>query len=302
MKILLLGAGGQVGDALQKVLPELGELVACDRHEIDLADLSALPHALAKHPADVIVNAAAYTAVDRAETDPQMALRVNAEAPKILAEHALKTGALLVHYSTDYVFDGEKAAPYCETDTPNPQSVYGQTKLAGEEAILKSGCHALIFRTSWVFSAHGGNFIKTILRLSAERESLNVVADQFGAPTSARLLAEMAALAIKAAVAGALQGGLYHLTPRGDTTWHGLASVAVSRARENGAVLKLDAAHIHPIPTEAYPLPAKRPGNSRLDTRKLCAALGIELPDWQQDVLAVVDQLTQQPIKTKATT
>jgi dTDP-4-dehydrorhamnose reductase len=298
MKILLLGAGGQLGHALQKVLPSMGQLVALDQQDIDLANTEGLAQALAAYSAEVIINAAAYTAVDKAETEPDVAHRINAEAPKILAEHSRKTGAWFVHYSTDYVFDGEKPTPYVETDPTHPQSVYGKTKRAGEEAVLQSGCRALIFRTSWVFSTHGGNFIKTILRLAAEREALNVVADQFGAPTSARLLAEVSCHAIEAALAERLPQGLYHLTPSGATSWHGLASLAVSRAQANGAPLKLQASHINPIPTEAYPLPARRPKNSRLETGKLCAALGIELPDWQQDVIAVVDELTQPQART----
>ncbi|MEY3200477.1 MAG: dTDP-4-dehydrorhamnose reductase [Pseudomonadota bacterium] len=297
MKILLLGALGQVGQALQAVLPSMGEVLALDRRDIDLADTEELAGALEKtrhtFPAHVIINAAAYTAVDKAEREQDLAHRVNAAAPGILADHARQSGALLVHYSTDYVFDGNKPGPYQETDSPNPQSIYGRTKLAGEDAVLQSGCQALIFRTSWVFSSQGGNFIKTILKLAAERDSLNVVADQFGAPTSAQLIANVTVRAIKAAMAKQMAPGVYHLTPSGCTTWHGLASFALSRAIAQGAVFKLDPAQMMPIPTEAYPLPAKRPKNSRLDTAKLCQALGITLPDWQDDVAAMIDELTQ---------
>jgi dTDP-4-dehydrorhamnose reductase len=295
MNILLLGAGGQLGHALQAVLPSMGQLVACDQAEIDFADTDHLAQALERYPAEVIVNAAAFTAVDKAEIEQALAHRVNARAPHILAEHARRTGAFLVHYSTDYVFDGEKPTPYLETDLANPQSVYGKTKRAGEEAVLQSGCRALIFRTSWVFSTHGGNFIKTILKLASERDALQVVADQFGAPTSAKLLADITRLALREALADRLPQGLYHLTPAGSTSWHGLASFVLSRAQSLGGDFKLGPAHIRPIPTEAYPLPARRPKNSRLDTSKLRAALGIELPDWQQDVIEVVDAL----IKTR---
>ena len=298
MKILLLGKGGQLGHALQAVLPGLGEVMAWDQTEVDLSRPEDLRSALAGQKVDVIVNAAAYTAVDRAEADADTAHRINAEAVKVLAEHAAHTGALLVHYSTDYVFDGEKASPYIETDATDPQSEYGKSKRDGELAVLESGCRGLVFRTSWVFSAHGGNFVKTILKLAAERDTLNVVADQHGAPTSARLLSEITAQAIPAALAGRLPLGLYHLSAGGHTSWHGLASFVVSRARANGLNLKLDAAQIHPIPTEAYPLPAKRPKNSRLDTQKLRAALGVVLPEWQQDVTQVVDELTMAKVAT----
>lgn len=292
MKILLLGKNGQVGQELQRTLLPLGELVALGRDGLDLEDLTALQQVLVEQAADVIVNASAYTAVDRAETDERAAMAVNADAVAVMAEYARTRGALLVHYSTDYVFDGSKTAPYREDDATAPQSAYGRSKRAGEEAILASGCKALVFRTSWVFSAHGGNFIKTMLRLAGERDSLNVVDDQFGAPTSAELIADVTALALAAYRRGALATGIYHLTAAGATSWHGLASHAIGRARARGARFKVDTAQIRPIPTEAYPLPAKRPKNSRLDTSKLSGALGLQLPDWTIHVDRLIDQLS----------
>ncbi len=292
MKILLIGKNGQVGHELQRTLLPLGELVALGRDSLDLNDPSALKQVLASEAPDVIVNASAYTAVDRAEADEAGALAVNGAAVAAMAAHARIHGALLVHYSTDYVFDGDKAAPYVEDDATAPQSAYGRSKRAGEEAILASACKALVFRTSWVFSAHGGNFIKTMLRLAGERESLNVVADQFGAPTSAELIADVTALAIAAYRRGALADGIYHLTAAGATSWHGLASYAIERAKARGAALKVDPAQIKPIPTEAYPLPAKRPKNSRLDTSKLSDALDLRLPDWKIHVDRLIEQLS----------
>ncbi len=292
MKILLIGKNGQVGHELQRTLLPLGELVALGRDGLDLSDPAALKQVLENQAADVIVNASAYTAVDRAEADEAGALAVNAAAVAAMAAHARAHGALLVHYSTDYVFDGEKATPYVEDDATAPQSAYGRSKRAGEEAILASGCKALVFRTSWVFSVHGGNFIKTMLRLAGERDTLNVVADQFGAPTSAELIADVTALAVAAYRRGAMADGIYHLTAAGATSWHGLASYAIERAKARGAALKVDPAQIKPIPTEAYPVPAKRPKNSRLDTSKLSAALGLQLPDWKIHVDRLIEQLS----------
>jgi dTDP-4-dehydrorhamnose reductase len=292
MKILLIGKNGQVGRELQRTLLPLGELVALGRDGLDLADLAALRLVLESHAADVIVNASAYTAVDRAEADEAGAAAVNAAAVGAMAEHARARGALLVHYSTDYVFDGAKAAPYVEDDATAPQSAYGRSKRAGEVAIQTSGCKALVFRTSWVYSAHGGNFIKTMLRLAGERDSLNVVADQFGAPTSAELIADVTALAVAAYRRGALADGIYHLSAAGATSWHGLASYVIAGARARGAAFKLDPAQICAVPTEAYPLPAKRPKNSRLETAKLAGALDLHFPDWKIHVDRVIDQLS----------
>lgn len=292
MKILLIGKNGQVGQELQRTLLPLGDVAALGRESLELGDLAALKQVLAAQAPAVIVNASAYTAVDRAESDEALATAVNAGAVAAMAAYAREHGALLVHYSTDYVFDGTKEAPYREDDATAPQSAYGRSKRAGEEAILASGCQALVFRTSWVFSAHGGNFIKTMLRLAGERDSLSVVADQFGAPTSAELIADVTALAIAAYRRGALEGGIYHLTAAGATSWHGLASYAIERAIARGASLKVAPAQIKPIPTEAYPVPAKRPRNSRLDTSKLSGALGLHLPDWTVHVDRLIDQLS----------
>lgn len=298
MRILLLGKNGQVGRELQRTLLPLGAVSMLGHAQADLQDLPRLKEVLDFHAPDLIVNAAAYTAVDKAETDAASAYTINAEAVGIMADYARQRDAVLVHYSTDYVFDGEKTSPYLETDDTNPVSAYGLSKRGGEEAILRSGCRALIFRTSWVFSAEGSNFIKTMLRLAAERESLNVVADQHGAPTSAELIADVTSLAIAGFRRGDLAGGIYHLTAAGATTWHGLASHAIQRASVNGAAFKLGAGQIHAIPTQAYPLPAKRPYNSRLNTTALSEALGLHLPDWTIHVDRMIDRLY--PLETSA--
>lgn len=293
-RILLTGKNGQVGHALQRSLLPFGDVLAVGRNELDLADLQAVQRVLTDYAPHLIVNAAAYTAVDKAETERETAFRINAEAVAVLAGHAAKHGALLVHYSTDYVFDGCKEGAYLESDATAPQSVYGASKLAGEQAIQASGCNALIFRTSWVHSSHGGNFIKTMLRLAQERESLNVVADQTGAPTSAELIADVTALSILAHRLGRLPGGIYHLTADGATSWHGLAVHAVEYARAQGWPLRLDAGEIAPIPSEDYPVPARRPKNSRLDCSKLQRALGLEFPDWRIHVKRTIEQLVLQ--------
>jgi dTDP-4-dehydrorhamnose reductase len=292
MNILLLGKDGQVGRELQRTLLPFGDVAALNRAQADLSHPSELEHLLGRIKPDLIVNAAAYTAVDRAESDRDIAFLINRDAVAVLADYAAHHEALLVHYSTDYVFDGEKSGAYLETDATHPLSVYGLSKRAGEEAILSSGCPALIFRTSWVFSAHGSNFIKTILRLAREKENLSIVADQFGAPTSAELIADVTALAVAAYRAGRLAGGLYHLTAGGETHWHGLACHTVDRALANGVPLPLEASAIRPIGTEDYPLPAKRPKNSRLNTALLSSTLGLQLPDWTIHVNRAIDQLT----------
>lgn len=292
MKILLLGKNGQVGTELQRTLLALGTLIALDRSAADLEKPAMLRTVLETHSPDVIVNAAAYTAVDKAETNREAAQAVNAESVAVIADYAKARDALLVHYSTDYVFDGFKASPYEPADATHPLSVYGATKRQGEEAILASGCRFLVFRTSWVFSAHGSNFVKTILRLAKEREALNIVADQHGAPTSAELIADVTALAIAGHRQGLCKSGIYHLTAAGHTTWHGLACHIVARAAANGVVLKAAVERISPIPTEAYPLPAPRPKNSRLDTAALSDALLLQFPDWTVHVNRTVDQLT----------
>lgn len=292
MNILLLGKDGQVGRELQRTLLPLGRLTALGRKGADLGDLARLENMLQTRHPGIIVNAAAYTAVDQAETDADTAYRINAEAVQMLADYAWRSGALLVHYSTDYVFDGLKAVPYLETDEARPQNVYGRSKLAGEAAILESRCAALVLRTSWVFSAQGNNFIKTVLRLARERDGLSIVDDQTGAPTSAELIADVSALAIAAWRREIIAGGLYHLTAAGSTSWYGLARHVLQRALDNGARLRTGPGGLRPISTAEYPLPAPRPKNSCLDTGKLSTALGLELPDWTAHADRAVDQLT----------
>ena len=293
-RILLLGADGQVGWELRRALLPLGTVVPMGRAEADLSDLDGLERLLTRDRPQVIVNAAAYTAVDRAESDVDLATRINAEAPAVLARHAAQTGAWLVHYSTDYVFDGTKVSPYSEADAPSPQSVYGRTKLAGERAIAAAGCKALVLRTSWVYAARGGNFARTMLRLATERDTLRVVADQIGAPTSAELIADGTALALHRVLtepAGAKLAGLYHLTAAGTTSWHGYAQHVLARAQAAGWSLRCVPDAVQPVATADYPLPAPRPANSRLDTAKLCAAFGLTLPDWTVQVDRLLAEL-----------
>ena len=294
MKIVLLGAQGQVGHELSRTLLPLGPICALRRADADLGDLATLAKRVSDEKPDLIVNAAAWTAVDRAESDEATAHRVNADAVEVLARIARERGALLVHYSTDYVFDGSGSRPWRETDPTGPHSAYGRTKLAGEAAIAASGCQALVFRTSWVHGTHGGNFVRTMLRLAAERESLSVVADQIGAPTSAELIADVTALAVAAWRQGRIEPGLYHLAAAGETSWHGLATHAIERARRMGHTVRVDAGAIRAIGTSDYPTPARRPANSRLDCAKLSTALGLDLPDWTVHVDRTVDRLVQQ--------
>lgn len=294
MKVLLTGKNGQVGFELQRALAPLGEVVAVDVRECDLSDVEAIRALVRGVVPQVIVNPAAYTAVDKAETDQAAAYTVNAVAPGVFGEEAKRLGALVVHYSTDYVFDGTKQGVYTEDDAPNPQSVYGKTKLAGENALRDSGADHLIFRTSWVFGAHGGNFAKTMLRLAAERESLNVVADQYGAPTSAALLADVTAQAVGMYLRQGRTGfpfGLYHLVAGGVTTWHAYAQAVVAAAIAAGNPVKVRPEAITPIPTSAYPLPAPRPANSRLGTSRLQETFGLYLPPWEEGLRHVLEQI-----------
>ncbi len=287
MKILLLGKNGQVGWELQRSLAPLGELVALDRHSDPCGDLGQperLTDTVRALRPDVIVNAAAHTAVDKAEGEADLARTLNASAPAALAQAALDTGAWLVHYSTDYVFDGSGSQPWREGDATGPLGVNGQTKLEGEQAIAVSGCKHLIFRTSWVYAARGGNFAKTMLRLAQERERLTVIDDQHGAPTGADLIADVTAHAIRSAVQQPALAGLYHLVAGGETSWHGYASHAIARARALRPELGWKVGEIAPVPTSAFPTPARRPLNSRLDTHKLQQAFGLHLPHWQQGV------------------
>lgn len=294
-RILLTGANGQVGFELQRALAVLGDIISLDRAGLDLTQPDAIRQTLDRHRPHIIVNPAAYTAVDKAESDADTAYKVNADAPAALAAWAAEHGAILIHYSTDYVFDGEKDDPYVETDTVNPQSVYGASKLAGEQAIVASGASHVIFRTSWVFGAHGANFLKTILRLADERESLNIVADQIGAPTSAALLADVTAHVIQRYRQSeqAFPSGVYHLCAAGETSWFDYARLATRLAQGRGLPLKLSSADIQPIPSSAYPTPAKRPHNSRLDCSKIRATFDIHLPDWQDGVRHVFALLCQ---------
>ncbi len=295
MKILLLGKNGQVGWELQRALSPLGELCAYDRSEANLDDPESLRQLVRDYAPDVIVNAAAYTAVDKAESDFASAHRVNAQALAVLAEEIKRYNGWLIHYSTDYVFDGCKSGFYLENDPTAPLSVYGQTKHAGELAIAASGCQYLIFRTSWVFASRGSNFAKTMLRLAAERDSLNVVADQFGAPTSAELIADITALTLyrlQHDPALATQAsGIYHLAAAGETSWHGYAQFVIAEAQQCGARFKVQPEDVGAIPASAYPVPAARPQNSRLNTDKLSHFLNIQMPPWQYHVRRMVQEL-----------
>lgn len=296
MKIMLLGANGQVGWELQRALSPLGQLSAFDRRQADLTDHDLLQKIIDTVRPDVIVNAAAYTAVDLAEQESALAHKINADAVGFLANSARELDAWLIHYSTDYVFDGNAKGKYFETDVANPQSVYGQSKLAGEQAIIESGCRHLILRTSWVFASRGNNFAKTMLKLAQEKDELSVVADQMGAPTSAELIADITTLALlKLSNALSLPmsetnasnfdnnapSGIYHLTASGHTSWYEFAKYVITFAEKSGMKLKVKSGNIKPITTQQFPRPAKRPLNSRLDTQKLQRFLGINIPDWR---------------------
>ncbi|MCC2596155.1 dTDP-4-dehydrorhamnose reductase [Pusillimonas sp. MFBS29] len=292
MKILLLGKNGQLGWELQRSLAPLGEVVAFgSTGQGNLADLNGLAQTVSSVAPDVIVNAAAYTAVDKAESEPDQARLVNADAAGVLAEQAQRLGAWLVHYSTDYVFDGSGDTPWRESDPTGPLNVYGSSKLAGEAAILASGCRHLIFRTSWVYAARGGNFAKTMLRLGGERDQLTVIADQFGAPTGADLLADVSAHALCTAQQRPEVSGLYHLVAGGETSWHGYASHVLEWARKAGHPIKVAPDAIQPVPTSAFPTPARRPGNSRLNTEKLQTTFGLTLPHWQAGVERLLTEI-----------
>lgn len=297
MKILLLGKNGQVGWELQRSLAPLGELVALSSqgNEMcgDLTHLEGLTQTIRAVAPDVIVNAAAYTAVDKAESEPELAHTINALAPAVLAHEARNTGALLVHYSTDYVFDGTGDRHWLETDATAPLSVYGKSKLAGEEAILASGCQHLIFRTSWVYAARGGNFAKMMLKLAQERDALKVIDDQIGAPTGADLLADVTAHTIRAAMQRPEMCGLYHLVASGQTSWHDYASFVIDFARQAGIEIKVASEAIVSVPTSVFPVVAKRPLNSRLNTSKLQRAFNLNLPDWQSGVARMLTEILQ---------
>ena len=302
MKILLFGRGGQVGWELQRSLAVLGDVVALDFDEAanpgklcgDFSNLDGLAKTVRLVAPDVIVNAAAHTAVDRAESEPELVRTLNALAPGVLAIEARKLGAWLVHYSTDYVFSGMGDRPWREDDATGPLSVYGNTKLEGEQLVAACPKH-LIFRTSWVYAARGGNFAKTMLRLAAERDKLTVIGDQVGAPTSAELLADVTAHAIRAATTHPELAGLYHCVAQGETSWHAYASYVLEQARQLGWVLKVGPAQVASISTADYPTAAHRPLNSRLDTSKLQDAFGLHLPHWQSHVRRMLEEIS--PIK-----
>jgi dTDP-4-dehydrorhamnose reductase len=284
LRILVTGRNGQVGDELQKTLAPLGEVIALDRAALDLADKSAIRKLVRQLRPGLIVNAAAYTAVDKAESQTELAFAINAGAPAVLAEEAAALGIWLIHYSTDYVFAGDKPqGAYVEHEATGPINVYGRSKLAGEEAIFAAGGKHLILRTSWVYGAHGANFAKTIIRLAREREQLSIVADQIGAPTSSRLIAEVTAqIAGQLSDGGAAPGGIYHLQGGGEASWHEFAELIVERLRQ-AQPQAVRCREVRPIPASAYPTPARRPANSRLDCGKLAQVFGVRLPHWRDD-------------------
>jgi dTDP-4-dehydrorhamnose reductase len=297
MKILLLGKGGQVGWELQRSLAPLGEVIALDFDSAgdlcgNFTDLAGLAGTVRRVAPDVIVNAAAYTAVDKAEAEPELARTINALAPGVLADEAQKLGAWLVHYSTDYVFDGSGNKPWQENDSTGPLSVYGKTKLEGEQAVARCAKH-LIFRTSWVYAARGANFAKTMLRLAKDRDLLKVIDDQVGAPTGADLLADVTAHAVRTVENRPELAGLYHLAAGGETSWHGYARLVIEQARRAGQAVRVAPEAVEAIPTSAYPTPAQRPHNSRLDTRKLRAAFSLNLPEWQVGVERMLAEILE---------
>jgi dTDP-4-dehydrorhamnose reductase len=287
---LVIGKIGQVGWELRRTLAPLGALVSVDFPEIDLTDGSSIRKWVRESNPAVIVNAAAYTAVDKAETDTERCQQINGTAPGILAEEAKRLGALLVHYSTDYVFDGTKTTPYLEDDAPNPLGAYGRSKLAGDQAVRQVGCHHLIFRLCWVYGARGQNFMLTILRLAREREKLRIVRDQFGCPTWSRMISETTALALKQVLATREPcgyQGVYHLAASGHTNWHGFAQAIARLMPEEGKKCQT----IEAITTSEYPLPARRPAYSVLDCGKLQRAFGLQLPDWEESLKAVLEKI-----------
>ena len=295
MNILLFGKGGQVGWELQRSLAVLGNVTALDHDSTDHCGDFANPEGIAATvralKPDVIVNAAAHTAVDKAESEPELARLLNATTPGVLAREAAALGAWLVHYSTDYVFDGSGTRPWVETDTPAPLSVYGRTKLEGEQLIQQSGAKHLILRTSWVYAARGGNFAKTMLRLAQERERLTVIDDQWGAPTGAELIADVSAHAIVQTRQQPDKAGIYHLAAAGHTTWFAYAKHVLAQARQAQPAIKIKATEVASITTADYPTPARRPLNSRLDTRKLQSTFGLTLPTWQHGVNRMLTEI-----------
>jgi dTDP-4-dehydrorhamnose reductase len=296
VKILLFGRNGQVGWELQRSLAPLGEVIALGSGTEnglcgDFMDAEGVARTVRTLRPDAVVNAAAYTAVDKAESEADRAAQVNAVTPGAIARAAADCGAWLVHYSTDYVFDGSGSRPWREDDATDPLSVYGRTKLAGEERIAAANPRHLILRTSWVYGARGGNFAKTMLRLARERDRLTVIDDQFGAPTGADLLADVTAHALRSLVAGAGQPGIYHVAAAGEITWNGYARFVVGQAQQTGEKFKAGPEQIEPVPTSAFPTPARRPHNSRLDTSRFRATFGLALPAWQLGVARMLQEI-----------
>lgn len=292
MKILLLGKNGQVGWELQRSLAPLGEVLALDRnsstHCGDLANLEGLAETVRVFRPQVVVNAAAYTAVDKAESDQTIAHLINALAPEVLSRACAAIDALLVHYSTDYVFDGGGQTPWVETDTTGPVNVYGRSKLAGEQGIAKQGARHIVFRTSWVYGTEGGNFAKTMLRLAQEREKMAVINDQYGAPTGAALLADITALSLQQTQT---LSGIYHLAAAGETTWHAYAQYVLQTAKQFKPDIDYKVKEVAAVPTSEFPTPAQRPLNSRLNCSKLQQALQCQLPDWQKGVDSMLSKI-----------
>ena len=293
-RILLTGKNGQVGFELQRALAPLGEVIAVGTADCDLSDANAIRGLMQRVQPQLVVNPAAYTAVDKAESDADKARAVNAVAPGVLGEEASRLGASVIHYSTDYVYDGSKDGLYTESDPVSPQSVYGQTKLDGERALQAATTRHVILRTSWVVGAHGGNFAKTMLRLAGDRDELKVVADQFGAPTSASLIADVTAHIARQMLRDGADGfpfGVYHLAAAGETSWHAYAQYVIGEAIGMGKALKATPERVLPIPASSYPTPARRPQNSRLDTHKLRQTFGLHLPHWQEGVKHILQQI-----------
>ena len=296
MKILLLGKNGQVGWELQRALGVLGEVVALDFDSpgplaADFSQPESLAATVRAVAPQIIVNAAAHTAVDKAESEPDVARALNALSPAVLAREAATLGAWLMHYSTDYVFDGSGSTPWREDAPTGPLSVYGVTKLEAEQAIRASGCRHLILRTSWVYAARGGNFAKTMLKLAKERDTLTVIDDQIGSPTGADLLADLTSHALRTAIARPELAGTYHAVAAGETSWHGYAKHVIEFARARGEPIKVAPDHILAVPTSAFPTPAARPGNSRMDTQKLRSSFGVSLPTWQSGVERMLTEI-----------
>ena len=294
MKILLIGATGQVGTDLMRTLPELGPVLATARDAspasgiqmaLDVTDTDAIDRVVSEYRPQLVVNASAYTAVDRAESERELAFRVNRDAPAAMARACERTGATFVHYSTDYVFDGSASSPYVETSTQSPQGVYGASKAAGEEAILAAGCDALILRTAWVYALHGQNFLRTMLRLASERDEVRVVADQTGCPTPSWLIAEMTTRMLRSPATSA---GTYHLVTSGQTTWHGFAQAIFDEAAVRGMLARVPA--VRAIATSDYPTPARRPAYSVLDNGALETAIGTAIPDWREALRGTFDR------------